>query len=165
MQDSGEGDASLVVVEAGAAWPACAGEYQQAQPNSVVEVQPDTESHVEFTARVERRIASIRKRGAVRVALVAANESLDTVSLRGRHGLATLLAASMDGTGELVLTASVGSNAERVSHELFALAGALCDELRGSNVSVSVRFSDRASESGLRPSYSSIVDEAEAASN
>ena len=62
MQEPGEGDASLVVVEAGAKWPACAGEYQQTQPNSVVEVQAEAEAGAAFVQRVRRRIETTTAR-------------------------------------------------------------------------------------------------------
>ena len=166
MQQPSEGDASLVVVEAGAKWPACAGEYQQQQPNSVVEIQAESEAGTAFVSRVKRRIATTRKRGAVRVALLAANGVLDRASKQARYELAHTLAGALDGAGELVLTASLSSgNAESIRHELFSLAGALCDELKCASVSVSVRFSDATDESGTRPSYHSVTDEIEAASN
>lgn len=166
MQEPGEGDASLVVVEAGAKWPACAGEYQQTQPNSVVEVQAEAESGAAFVARVRRRIETTKKRGAIRVALLAANGVLDRAGKHAKYELARALAESIEGTGELVLTASLAAgNAESLRHELFALAGALCDEHKCDTISVSVRFSDATDESGMRPSYHSVTDEVEAASN
>jgi hypothetical protein len=165
MQEPSEGDASLVVVEAGAKWPTCAGEYQQTQPNSVVEIQAESESGAAFVARVRRRIAALRTRGNVRVGLLAANGEVDRAAKHAKYELARVLARALEGSGELVLTASLASgDAESLRHELFALAGALCDELKGDNVSVSVRFSD-ARESGMRPSYQSVTDEAEAASS
>ena len=166
MQEPGEGDASLVVVEAGAKWPECAGEYQQAQPNSVVEVQAESESGVAFVERVRRRIATTRKRGAIRVALLAANGVVDRPGKHAKYELARTLAGALDGAGELVLTASLAmGHAEQLRHELFTLAGVLCDELKSDSVSVSVRFSDATDESGMRPSYHSLTDEVEAASN
>ena len=166
MQESGEGDASLVVVEAGAKWPACAGEYQHTQPNSVVEVQAEFETSASFVARVLRRIDAMRRRGTIRVAILAANGMLDHPGKQAKRDLARGLASAMQSEGELVLTASLDSGeAESLRHELFAIAGLLCDELKGQDVSVSVRFSDATDQSGLRPSYASITDEVEAASN
>ena len=156
MSASIEGELSLVVLEQHARWPACASQYQTALPNSLVEAQSDDELPYEFAERVGRRIASIASKGGrLRAAIIAANGRLDPVTLKARYRLATSAIQAMGLSGELVLTAApqlVTPMDERIRHEIFALAGALCDELAGTEIGVSVRFPEATDQSGLRPS-------------
>ena len=58
--------------------------------------------------------------------------------------------------GELVLAAHANADAEQ-RHELFALAGTLCDELGGTEVTVRVRFGSGRPESGVSGVMKSVA--------
>ena len=167
MQASIEGELSLIVLEQHARWPACASQYQTALPNSLVEAQSDGELPHDFAARVGRRIASVASKGGrLRVAIIAANARLDPATLKARYRLAAASVQAMGLSGELVLTTaphhSLGTpNQDRIRHEIFALAGALCDELAGTEIGVSVRFPEATEQSGLRPSVHKVSSDTE----
>jgi hypothetical protein len=150
---------SIVVLEAGAAWPVWLAEYQRQAPNAVVIAQADTESVHAFQARVVHRVTEAKSAGTGRIrvgVLVASGRSDDSVR-SFREGVARAIVNAM-GTrseAELVL-AGGGSEADPSRHELFALAGALCEELGGTSVNVRVRFCN--SRSGVMRSVSSAVD-------
>jgi hypothetical protein len=163
MERSIEGELSLIVLEQQAKWPACANQYQTDHPNSLVEAQPNEETAADFVERVGRRIASLASKGMQpRVAIIATNSRLDPATLKARHRMAQLAVQAMGLSGELVLSASLGDyspadeHGELVRHELFALAGTLCDELAGTDIGVSVRFPQANEQSGLRPSVHKI---------
>lgn len=165
MQASIEGELSLVVLEQHAKWPACANQYQTALPNSLVEAQSDGELPHEFASRVGRRIASVASKGGrLRVAIIAVNARLDPATVNARYRLAAAAVQAMGLSGELVLTTAPPpgirtSNDDRVRHEIFALAGALCDELAGTEIGVSVRFPEPTEQSGLRPSVHRVTSD------
>lgn len=161
MQGSIEGELSLIVLEQHARWPSCANQYQSSLPNSLVEAQAEEESPHAFADRVGRRIASVASKGGrVRVAIIAANSSLAAPTVQARHQLAQAAVRAMGLSGELVLTASPHEmglqDDDLIRHELFALAGKLCDELTGTEISVSVRFPHATERSGLRPSVHKV---------
>ncbi len=163
MQGSIEGELSLIVLEQHAKWPACANEYQTSQPNSLVEAQSDGESAGAFAERVGRRLASVASKGGKpRTAIIAANSLVDPLTLRARYRVAKAAIQAMGLSGELVLTAAPmqavdADDDARVRHELFALAGVLCDELAGTEIGVSVRFPNAIEKSGLRPSVHKVA--------
>ena len=167
MQGSIEGELSLIVLEQHARWPSCVNQYQSTLPNSLVEAQVEGEHAGEFAERVGRRIASVASKGGrPRVAIIAANSLLDPVTLRARYRLAQAAGRAMGLSGELVLTASpydapTDIEDDRVRHELFALAGTLCDEVAGTEISVSVRFPQPTERSGLMPSVHRVSDTAQ----
>jgi hypothetical protein len=169
MPASREGELSLIVLEQHAKWPACATQYQSATPNSLIEAQTEGESPSEFAERVGRRIASSASKGrSPRVAIIAANQRLDTETLQARYRLAKDAVAAMGLSGELVLSASHSieePEADRVRYELFALAGALCDANAGTEISVSVRFPEVAERSGLRPSLHKVAADTDSAAS
>jgi hypothetical protein len=72
---------------------------------------------------------------------LVSNGALDTASVDARQAICEALLRVMlkKQRGELVLASDVTAG-EAVRHQLFALAGTLCDELRGTRVSVRVRF-------------------------
>jgi len=164
MQQSIEGELSLIALEQHAKWPACANQYQNTHPNSVVEAQADGELPNAFVERVGRRLASLASRGmSPRVAIIATNVLLDPQTLAARYRLAQIAIQMMGLTGEVVLSASLGMGAStdehtnRVRHELFSIAGMLCDELAGTEIGVSVRFPQANEESGMRPSLQQVA--------
>lgn len=136
---------SIVVLEAGAAWPAWLTEYQRLAPNAVVIAQARAESPDAFRSRVVHRIAeATSSSGArVRVGVIVAGDSLAEDRLPLREGVArAILKIMRPGTeAELVLAGEGHDSGDGARHELFALAGLLCEELGGTKVSVRVRFS------------------------
>lgn len=134
---------SIVVLEAGAAWPAWLTEYQRLAPNAVVIAQASVESSEVFQRRVLSRVAeaSHTESARVRVGVIVSADQPGQQRGALRQGVARALLKAM-GTAheaELVLAgASEELGASR--HELFALAGSLCEELGGTRVNVRVRF-------------------------
>jgi hypothetical protein len=144
MLDSSDDLMSVVVLEAGAAWPPWLTEYQRLAPNAVVIAQARSDAPDAFRSRVVHRIAEATAgTGArVRVGVIVAGDSQDDERLAQREQVARAILKAM-GTGreaELVL-AGDAQELEGPRHELFGLAGALCQQLGGTNVSVKVRFS------------------------
>jgi hypothetical protein len=136
---------SIVVLEAGAAWPAWLTEYQRLAPNAVVIAQARSEEPEAFRARVVHRIteATTSSGARVRVGVIIAGDSSDEARLPLRENVARAILKVMAPAreAELVL-AGDGQEMDDSRHELFELAGALCEELGGTQVSVKVRFSN-----------------------
>jgi hypothetical protein len=142
MQHADEALLSVVVLELGSTWPPWLVEYQKHAPNSLVIAQSAGEAGPEFAQRIERKMDEIAARDAlIHAGLVVCNGALDADSVAGRQRVCSALLHVMlhKQHGELVLAGDVTAS-DPVRHELFALAGALCDELRGTEVSVRVRF-------------------------
>ena len=137
---------SIVVLEAGTAWPAWLAEYQRIAPNAVVVAQAHLERTDVFRSRVLHRIeeATSRSGARVRVGVIVVADSTDCEKLNLRESVARgiLKAMGSHGEAELVLAGDGGESAPS-RHELFALAGVLCEELGGTNVSVRVRFTGK----------------------
>ena len=136
---------SIVVLEAGAAWPPWLTEYQRLAPNAVVIAQAGTEPADAFQARVLHRVAeAAANSGArVRVGVIVSVDSPteERVLLRQNVARGLLKAMGTAYEAELVL-AGDSEELEGSRHQLFALAGTLCEELGGTLVNVRVRFSN-----------------------
>jgi hypothetical protein len=142
MQHADEALLSVVVLELGSSWPPWLAEYQKDAPNSVVIAQSAGESGVEFASRISRKMDEIAAHDSViHAGLLVSNGTLDAASVSARERICSHLLRVMiqKKRGELVLAADVTAG-DDVRHQLFALAGTLCDGLRGSEVSVRVRF-------------------------
>lgn len=142
---------TLVIMEAGAMWPAWVKEVQRRAPNSMVEVQPSSERVRCFAARVQRRLATLRQRGVALVGVVYAAASPATEEERRvRWELCRVLLDTLAPTGELVLSGvgwgTWGVDA-RSREDLLGLAGDLSCRLKGQTVSV--RFHDPNEQSGV----------------
>ena len=143
---------SIVVLEAGAAWPPWLTEYQRLAPNAVVIAQAATEAAGSFQGRVLHRVAeAVAHAGArarVRVGVIVSVDSPaeERVALRQNVARALLKAMGTGHEAELVL-AGDSDELEASRQHLFELAGTLCEELGGSLVNVRVRFSN--SKSGV----------------
>ncbi len=164
MLESHDDLMSIVVLEAGATWPAWLTEYQQLAPNAVVIAQARAEAVDSFRARVIHRIEEAKASGTARicVGVIVSSPTTGEDRLPLREGVARAILKAM-GSGndaELVL-AGDGSDADPGRHELFALAGALCEELGGAKVNVRVRFSN--SKSGVMRTVSPSTPDAEPA--
>jgi len=144
MLDNSDDLMSIVVLEAGAAWPYWLTEYQRLAPNHVVIAQASAESAEVFQERVLHRVKEAGQRGPVRVrvgVIVAADHPEQRrAALRQSVARALLRAMGTAHEAELVL-AGDAEELEQSRHELFALAGSLCEELGGTRVNVRVRFS------------------------
>ena len=139
---------SIVIIEAGAGWPAWIAEYQRRAPNATVVAQTASEGHADFQVRVLHRLDEMRRGSNVlSVAVVLCAENAHDQARAGREAVCHALAAALSG-GDLVLAAT--DDAEVFKQELFALAGRLCETPHGGRVNVRVRFSS--SESGTMPS-------------
>ena len=153
MQHADEALLSVVVLELGSSWPPWLVEYQKHAPNSVVIAQSAGESGAEFAQRIARKMDEVGSHDSViHAGLLVSNGALDEASVAARERICSHLLRVMiqKQCGELVLAADVTAG-DDIRHELFALAGTLCDDLRGSPVSVRVRFDT------LRPSAVSGV--------
>lgn len=143
MLESSDDSMSIVVLEAGAAWPSWLAEYQRLAPNSVVIAQAAAEPSEVFQVRVLHRLAEATARGeAARLRIGVMVASQQTLESRAalRQNIARAITDAMSGPeGELVL-AGDSEELSHSRHELFALAGTLCDELRGRHINVRVRF-------------------------
>jgi hypothetical protein len=160
MLESSDDLMSIVVLEAGAAWPAWLAEYQRLAPNAVVVAQARTEEAELFGHRVVHRIAeATHSSGArVRVGVIVAGDSGDEGRLSLRENVARAILKKMvpGREAELVL-AGDGHELDRSRQDLFELAGALCEELGGTGVNVRVRFS-HAKSGVMRTVPASVAD-------
>ena len=158
MQHADETLLSVVVLEARALWPAWLGEYQKHAPNSVVIAQSGEEPGARFAQRINRRMHEVASSDTkIHAALLVSNGALDDASVATRKEVCTsLLRVMVDKRyGELVLAAEALAG-DDIRHELFSLAGTLCDDVRGTPVNVRVRFgSVRPGADTLRPSSDS----------
>ena len=142
MQQPDETLLSVVVLERGSSWPPWLAEYQAHAPNSIVIAQSADESAALFAQRIGRKMDEISAHEeAIHAGLLVSNGALDAASIDARQAIcgAFLRVMLKKQRGELVLASDVTAG-DDVRHQLFALAGTLCDELGGSQVSVRVRF-------------------------
>jgi hypothetical protein len=143
MLDSRDEMMSIVVLEAGAAWPSWLSEYQRLAPNAVVIVQARAEATDAFRARVVHRIteATTSSGAKVRVGVIVAAGNAAEAQPAFRESVARAVLEVMGSSpeAELVL-AGEGHERDPIRHELFALAGALCEQPGGTKVNVRVRF-------------------------
>jgi hypothetical protein len=150
MEQPDETLLSVVVLELGSTWPPWLAEYQARAPNSIVIAQSADESAPLFAQRIARKMEEVGAHdAAIHAGLLVSNGALDVVSVAAREAICGSLLRVMlkKQRGELVLASDVTAG-DDVRHQLFALAGTLCDELGGTKVSVRVRFDT------LRPSPS-----------
>ncbi|HEX3774559.1 MAG TPA: hypothetical protein VHV51_08845 [Polyangiaceae bacterium] len=159
MQHTDETLLSVVVLEAGSAWPPWLGEYQKLAPNSVVVAQSGEESGRDFAQRIARRVDEIGASDAkIHAALLVSNGLLNEASVTARTAICKSLLGVMvqKRHGELVLAADAFATDE-LRHELFSLAGTLCDDLGGTPVSVRVRFGSGKPESSVSGVMKSVA--------
>lgn len=149
LESSSDDSLSIVVLEAGAAWPSWLAEYQRLAPNSVVIAQASAESAESFQARVLHRVSEARARreeAPVRVGVIVAVDHPEEKRMELRQSVARALVEAMSSQQEAdLILAGDSEELNQSRHELFALAGALCDELRGKGVNVRVRFTSATS--------------------
>jgi len=148
MRQETECHNSMMVLEAGAAWPQWMQDYQRQAPNAVVVAHAPSESMSDLSARVRRRLDELT--GVLTVAIVACAPTLDPEHLAARKAMCRSLLEAMrsDVGGEVVLAAR-DTDADEAKHALFELAGTLCEGLSDSTRTVRVRFSSARSVSGI----------------
>src|SRR6478752_714044 len=142
MEQPDETLLSVVVLELGSTWPPWLAEYQAQAPNSMVIAQSGDESASAFAQRISRKMDEVAARDvAIHAGLLVSNGALDDAAVDARQAICDALLHIMlkKQRGELVLASDVTAG-NAVRHQLFALADTLCDELRGTRVSVRVRF-------------------------
>ena len=128
------GVVSLIVMEPGSDWPGHVGDTE----NIVAAGSGGTA----LLERTRRTVDLLRMRGqCVRVAVLACCEQAGLESARCRAEIATqlLIAIAPAALGRLFLCTGDRPSL-RLRHELLALAGVLCHELRGTTSAVAVRF-------------------------
>jgi hypothetical protein len=151
--DNEDSRSSIVIIEAGAGWPAWIAEYQRRAPNATVVAQTASEEPADFQVRVLHRLDEMgRGSNVLTVAVVLCAENAQHTARLARERVCQALIPALDG-GDLVLAAT--DDAEAFKQELFALAGRLCETPRGKRVNVRVRFSS--SESGTMPSVMPVM--------
>ena len=138
---------ALVVIEAGAAWPAFLTSEQLAGDCDVLVQQAD-ESFVALKRRVMTRIRKLSSEGkSVLLGVVATGTNDSEQAMECRYQMArALIVARAVRDAELVLVAGEGSPRE----DLVALAATLCTGLVGADFGVRVR-STRESSTGRAP--------------
>jgi hypothetical protein len=127
---------AMVVMEPGSDWPGQIGDSM-----NVVAFGSGGEDLLRRTQ--EKLDALLRSKQGVRVAVLACSAVVDGFAGGPRAKLARMLlsAVSHATCGRLILIAS-GQAARPLRQELFALAGALTTELRGTSATVSLRFAE-----------------------
>jgi hypothetical protein len=153
---------SLVVMEIGASWPSWISREQSRAPNAIVEIQTASETAAQLAQRVSHRLQALAaERKTLQLAVIATGGDQEAAQSRSTLARAILRAMAPNRAGKLVLAADRSDDGDH--HELFALAGALCEALPGGELSVSVRFSERRPHSGtmrsVRPSVPSAPDD------
>lgn len=122
--------ASVIVIEAGAPWPTRElDDREGGEQDRVVLSQGPREDLLSFSRRVQSRIGALVERGTrIHRAVMSAsnNPSLEAAVARQRITRALLTARGHGEPSELVLFAR-GDGGPR--HDLFGLAGALCEGL------------------------------------
>jgi hypothetical protein len=161
MVDNQDDLTSVVVLEAGAAWPPWLNEYQRLAPNAVVIAQADSEASERFRDRVLHRLREARQAGArVRAGVLVAGHASEPSAHASRTAIAgavlDALGANQGDEGELVLGGD-GLEGDSARQQLFELAGALCEHAAGASINVRVRFTH--ARSGVMRSVQSATAE------
>lgn len=127
---------SLVVMEHGSEWPGHVGDS--------ADLVAFSDARQKLLQRTQQKLYAFRRcQQDVRLAVLACNGETDGEGNGCRAQVARALLAAVSGTtfGRLVLSAS-GRASLRLRQELFSLAGALTEQLRGTTATVSLRFTE-----------------------
>jgi hypothetical protein len=148
--DDNQSKSSLVVIEAGAGWPAWITDYQRSAPNAAVVAQASSDCVEAFSSRVLHRLAEIeRSTLTLNVAVVVCTDMGSSPQGDARRAICRAIAQVLCKRGDLVL-AAIEDTTPAFKQELFELAGELCEEFADRHVNVRVRFST--AKSGMMPS-------------
>ena len=131
---------SVVVIEAGAPWPAFVEQEQRAPDRDVLSQQLD-ENSTAFARRVVNRLRTLSSAGiTVSLGILAAGMDRSDAAVQNRYRIArALVEARAEQSPELVLVAS----GREPRHDLFALAGLVCGGLNSADLTVRVRSVDK----------------------
>lgn len=160
---------TLIALEQAASWPKWLADRGREMAGSVVVAQSPGESDSDFAQRVLRRVAAVQADDEAELtsAYLVSNgdEGPDQDSARIRIARGIISAMSGGSDSELVLTACRTAGTGHASHQLLALAGVLCEGLKGSRVTVRVRLDEPMADSGIRRrapvvSTTPVIDEA-----
>jgi hypothetical protein len=156
--DDNQSKSSLVVIEAGAGWPAWITDYQRSAPNAAVVAQASSDCVEAFSSRVLHRLAEIERSPlTLNVAVVVCSDMGMSLQSDTRRAICRAIAAVLSARGDLVL-AAIEDTTPAFKQELFELAGELCEEFAHQHVNVRVRFSK--AKSGMMPSvFPNVVGE------
>jgi len=135
---------ALVVMEPGSDWPGHIGDSMD-----VVAFSHEGE---DLLGRTEAKLVFLRRsKKDVRVAVLACNSATDGAAVVRRARVArTLLAAVTNTTGGRLILGASGRASHQLRHELFALAEALTEEIRGTTATVSLRFTEASRGDAVR---------------
>ena len=135
--DQVERTTSVVVIEAGAPWPAFVEQEQRAPDRDVLSQQID-ESSAAFARRVVNRLGTLSSAGiTVGLGILAAGMDRADAAVQNRYRIARALVEARAAQGaELVLVAA----GKEPRHDLFALAGLVCGGLTSTDLTVRVRM-------------------------
>jgi hypothetical protein len=127
---------AMIVMEPGSDWPGQVGDA-----TSLVAFGHGCD---DLLQRTQNELGILRRsKQVIRVAVLACNAATGSVASVGRAQLARALLGAVASTssGRLLLTAS-GQASPPLLQELLGLAEALTEEVRGTSVTVSLRFAD-----------------------
>jgi hypothetical protein len=125
---------AIVVMEPGSDWPGQIGD--------TTNLVAFSHEGGDLSRRTQEKLDALRHaKQSLRVAVLACSAAAGGAAARRRAELARLLLGAVKSTtcGRLTLTAS-GSSCCQLREELFALAGELTEELRGTRATISLRF-------------------------
>jgi hypothetical protein len=139
-KDGLERTTSLVVIEAGAPWPAFIEGQHHTHDRDVLSQQLD-ESSADFARRVVVRLRTLSSaKITVGLGILAAGMDRSESAVQNRYRIARALVEARAAQGaELVLVAA----GREPRHDLFALAGLVCGGLSGTDLTVKVRTVDK----------------------
>lgn len=161
MRSESDNLRSIVLVELGAGWPGWLVDYQRKAPNSIVVAQAVGDTPGDFAARALQRIAEAKAAHdrPVRVGVMVCNGEPERELRAFRKTIASALLGALSREGaELVLALNEGCDKEK--HDLFALAGDLCEMAKDPRVNVRVRFFSENAGSGIMRAASPVKEAA-----
>ncbi len=131
---------SVVVIEAGAPWPAFIERQHHAPDRDLLSQQLD-ETSAAFARRVVARLRALSSANVtVGLGILAAGMDRSEAAVQNRYRIARALVEARAAQGaELTLVAS----GREPRHDLFALAGLVCGGLSGTDLTVRVRTVDK----------------------
>jgi hypothetical protein len=141
---------SVVVIEAGAPWPAFLEQEHHGPDRDVLSQQRD-ESSADFARRVVGRLRTLSAaKITVGLGILAVGMDRTDAAVQNRYRIARALVEARATQGsELTLVAA--GLAPR--HDLFALAGLVCGELSGSDLTVKVRTVEKTEPRAPKSKY------------
>lgn len=150
MGDRTEQRVCVVVMEAAGEWPAFV--EREGSANWAVIAQQPGETPGELALRSSRRVSTLTEHGArIDTVIVAAGPHCDDDVFAARCAVARSLIQAMGTSRGRLLFSAPAKLPEAARHELVALAGTLANQVRGTSLTVGVKFAeDKRQGSSLR---------------